>query len=84
MKRILLAICVGLLSLAVVGCSTSNEEKYQSCINACEKNNTCLESIEIGSGIAIPDANYGSPKPRSECSKWSIGECKNICVQKYK
>lgn len=75
MKKILITTSIILISFFLSGCS-AKEAKYQSCIEACEKNNACIEKIAVDKDAG----GYAS----SVCSKWSSAECKTVCVQKYK
>lgn len=58
----------------IAGC-INNEQKYQDCINACEENKTCVEKEKKETGGRL--STYS-------CIKYNDGECRNICVQKYK
>jgi len=71
MKKHLLLLLLS-FSFIFAGWQIFKNKKYNECIKACRKNNSCVE-IEKGK-----ENFYGF------CKKWSSTECNNICVKKYK
>lgn len=66
-----------LISVFILSGCQNQTNKYDECIQTCKDNKTC---IERGEG-----SDHGPASERvGDCKKWSDGECKNICIEKYK
>lgn len=77
-KPILIIILIIILTISLFFIFEKYQEyKYENCMNECEKNSTCLESVYIERPSRLSN-------PTEKCIKDSFGECKNICVNKYK
>lgn len=53
--------------------------KYEECVKSCEDNKTCIKFSETETtGL------YSGPGAQKMCLEYNVGDCLNICIQKYK